>query len=410
MRIATSQIFDAGVANINKQWSQLLHLQQQVASGRRILRPSDDPVAAARALEVTQSSNILNQYATNQQNANAALGLAEAQLTSLNDMFARIKELTVQAGNATLSASDRKSIAFELRARYDELLGLANAADGQGQYLFSGYKGSNKPFAGTVDQLNTSATQEITYDGDDGQRRLQVSATRMLEVSDAGTDVFMRIKNGNGYFATGYAGTNTGSGVIDIGNVSDPAAWDALADKNLSINFTSATTYDIVDSASAVIASGTYQSGVPIAIPGGGASVIITGAPASGDIFTIAPSSSQSVFKTLANLIGALESGSGGVAESAQYSNEIAFALANLDRANDNILRVRAQIGSRMNELESLDSVNQDLQLQYQQTLSNLQDLDYAKAISDLTRKQTDLQAAQQSFVKISQLSLFNYL
>ncbi|MEW6513288.1 MAG: flagellar hook-associated protein FlgL [Pseudomonadota bacterium] len=409
MRISTSMIFDTGVANINKQWSQLLHLQQQVASGRRILTPSDDPVAAARALEVTQSSDILTQYATNQQNATSALGLAETQLTSLNDMFARLKELTVQAGNATLSASDRQSIAFELRARFDELLGLANAADGQGQYLFSGFMGSTKPFAGTVDQLNAVASQEITYDGDDGQRRLQVSATRMLEVSDAGTDVFMRIKNGNGYFATNYAGTNNGSGIIDIGNVTDPAAWNALADKNLSINFTSATTYDIVDSTSTVIASGTYQSGVPIAIPAGGASVIITGAPASGDTFTIEPSSSQSVFKTLANLIGALESGGSSAVESAQYSSEIGFALANFDRANDNILRVRSMIGSRMNELESLDSVNQDLQLQYQQTLSNLQDLDYAKAISDLTRKQTDLQAAQQSFMKISQLSLFNY-
>ena len=151
MRVATSMIFDAGVAAINKQTASLLHLQQQVATGRRILTPADDPVAAARALEVTQSKDILAQYSTNQDNANSALGLEEAQLTSVNDMFARIKELTVQAGNATLSASDRKSIAFELRGRFDELLGIANAADGQGQYIFSGYMGSTKPFGGNVD-------------------------------------------------------------------------------------------------------------------------------------------------------------------------------------------------------------------------------------------------------------------
>jgi flagellar hook-associated protein 3 FlgL len=404
-------IFDAGVSTINKQTASLLHLQQQVASGRRILTPSDDPVAAARALEVTQSKDILGQYSINQRNAVSALGLAEAQLTSVNDMFARIKELTVQAGNVTLSASDRKSIAFELRARFDELLGLANAADGQGQFVFSGYMGSNKPFSGTIDQLNASASQEITYDGDDGQRRLQVSATRMLEVSDAGTDVFMRIKNGNGYFATGYAAGNTGTGIIDMGNVTDPAAWNGLANKPLAINFTSATTYDIVDGlGNTLVSGGTFQSGVSIVIPGGGSSITISGAPASGDQFTIEPSTSQSVFKTVANLIGALESGDSTAAGGARYANEIAFALANFDRANDNILRVRSMIGSRMNELESLDSVNQDLQLQYQQTLSNLQDLDYAQAITDLTRKQVDLQAAQQSFLKISQLSLFNYL
>ncbi len=421
MRVATSMIFDAGVAAINKQTASLLHLQQQVATGRRILTPADDPVAAARALEVTQSKDILAQYSTNQDNANSALGLEEAQLTSVNDMFARIKELTVQAGNATLSASDRKSIAFELRGRFDELLGIANAADGQGQYIFSGYMGSTKPFGGNVDAMNAALPppapgSEISYAGDDGQRRLQVSATRQIEISDSGNDVFSRIKNGNGYFATDYAknlagvGTNTGTGVIDIGNVTDPAAWNALANKPLQIVFTSPDAYDIVDATAAVIGSGTYQSGQPIAIPGGGASVTLTGAPATGDSFTIKPSTSQSVFKTLANLIKTLESDASLPADQAKYSNEIGFALNNFDKANDNILRVRAMIGSRMTELESLDSVNQDLNLQYQQTLSNLQDLDYAKAISDMTRKQTDLEAAQKSFIQTSQLSLFNYL
>lgn len=413
MRIATSMIFDGGVGNINKQWFSLLKLQQQVASGRRILSPADDPVAAARALEVTQSKDILAQYSTNQQNATSALGLEESQLSSINDMFARLKELTVQAGNASLSASDRKSIAIELRSRFDELLGIANAADGQGQYLFSGYMGSTQPFGGTVDHLN--AGNEISYFGDDGQRKLQVSATRHLEVSDSGNDIFNRISNGNGYFVTDYAAANTGTGVIDAGNVTDPAAWKALANQNLTISFTvtgGVTTYDIVDGASTTLVSGaTYQSNQPIVVPGAGISVTIAGDPASGDSFTLKPSSSQSIFKTLANLIGALESGNTALpAGSAQYSNEIGFALRDFDRANDNVLRVRAMVGSRLNELESLDNVNQDQTLQYQQTLSNLQDLDYAKTISDLTRKQTDLQAAQQSFTRISKLSLFDYL
>jgi flagellar hook-associated protein 3 FlgL len=142
-----------------------------------------------------------------------------------------------------------------------------------------------------------------------------------------------------------------------------------------------------------------------------GVSVTISGDPANGDAFKVKPSSSQSVFKTVANLIETLErTASGDPATSAQYSNDIGFALTNLDQATENILRVRAAIGSRMGEIDSLSSVNEDLTLQYQQTLSQLQDLDYAKAITDLTRKQTDLQAAQQSFIRTSQLSLFNYL
>ncbi len=444
MRISTGMIFDAGVSSINKQTSSLLHLQQQVASGRRILSPSDDPVAAARALEVTQSQDVTAQFKLNHNNANSALGLEEAQLSSASDLLARIRELAVQGGNTALSHSDRLAITFELRARFDEMVGIANASDGSGQYLFSGFMGSTKPFGGTVDSIVSG--NEIAYQGDDGQRRLQVSPTRFLEVSDSGNDVFKRVRNGNGYFTTNYAAGNAGTAIIDAGSVTDPAAWNSLPTKNFSVSFSvdntvvpPVTYYDIVDTdptsgtfgnsmltgAAPVLpptpGSGqrVYHSGQPIVLKSQGAespfdlgaSVLVTGDPAAGDSFSLAPSSSQSIFATIGKLIGALESANtGSNASTAKLSNDIGFALTNLDQATDNILRVRAQIGSRMAEIDSISSVNEDLNLQYQQTLSQLQDLDYAKAISDLTRKQTDLQAAQQSFVRMSQLSLFNYL
>lgn len=431
MRISSGMIFDAGVSSINRQTASLLQLQQQVASARRIVTPSDDPVAAARALDLTQASDMVTQFKRNQDSATSALGLEETQLTSVGDLLGRVRELAVQAGNTgTLTASDRKTIATELRSRFDELLGLANATDGAGQHIFSGYMGATTPFAGSLD--NILAGNEIAYQGDDGQRKLQLAPNRFLEVSDSGNDVFKRIRNGNGYFATGYGLANTGTGVIDAGSITSPAAWNAATAKNVAIQFTVAagvTSYDLVDAASgdslltggpgpAPLASQrVFQSGQPIVLAQAGppafdfgASVVVTGAPANGDSFSIAPSSSQSVFVTLAKLIGALEAPSGTPAANARLANETGFALTNLDQGMDNILRVRAQIGARLAETESLGNLNEDLKLQYQQTLSQLQDLDYAKAIAELTRKQTDLQAAQQSFARISQLSLFNYL
>lgn len=444
MRISTGMIFDTGVSAINRQTASLLHLQQQVASGRRILSPSDDPVAAARALEVTQSSDIVAQFKQNHSNASSALGLEEAHLSSTTDLLARVRELTVQGGNTSLSNSDRRAITAELRARFEELTQTANATDGNGQYMFSGFMGSTKPFGGAVDSI--IAGGEISYQGDDGQRKLQVSPTRFLEISDSGNDVFKRIRNGNGSFVTSYAAANTGTGIVDAGSITDPAIWNALPTKNFSINFSidntvapPVTYYDIVDTDPASPTNGSslltgaapvlpptpvsgqrlYQSGQPIVLKSQGAeaafdlgsSLLITGDPANGDSFGIAPSSSQSIFATIGKLIGAMESAStGSSSATAKLSNDIGFALTNLDQATDNILRVRAQIGSRMGEIDSLSGVNEDLNLQYQQTLSQLQDLDYAKTISDLTRKQTDLQAAQQSFVKMSQLSLFNYI
>ena len=435
MRISSGMIFDAGVAGINRQTATLLHVQQQVSSMKRILTPSDDPVAAARALEVTQSSDAVAQFKRNMDSATSSLGLEESQLSSAADVLARVRELAVQAGNTgTLTASDRQTIATELRSSFGQLLGIANATDGTGQHIFSGFMGATSPFGGSVDNIIPTGN-DVTYSGDSGQRTLQVSASRSIATSDAGNDVFARISNGNGYFATDYAAGNTGTGTVNSGALTNPAAWSAAATKNVAIQFTVAagvTTYDLVDTvsnkslltglavppATPVANQRAFQAGQPILLKSQGAepafdlgaSVTISGAPATNDSFSVAPSTSQSVFVTLANLVGALEAAPGTPAADAKYINEIGFAVSNLDQASNNILNVRARIGSRMNEIDSLASLNDSLNLQYQQTLSNLQDLDYAKAITDLTRNQTGLQAAQQSFAKISQLSLFNYL
>lgn len=416
MRIASSMIYDAGVASMQKQTSALLHTQQQLASGRRMLTPSDDPVAAARALEVEQARQTNAIYLTNQKTAGESLALVENNLVTTGNLLTRVRELAVQAGNASLTDSDRRSVAIELRHRFDELLGIANATDGAGQYLFSGYMGDTKPFSGTVGS-------GASYAGDEGQRHQQVTASRQLAVSESGNAVFMRIPAGNGTFSTAAAGTNSGTGVIDGGAVLNPVSWAAgnVPATGLEIVFSTvgATTYyDIQDAATS-----TSLLTAPIAfVPGQaiplvkqtapaadyGSQVVITGQPANGDTFSITPSSTQSLFATLENLIAAVEAPVSG--NNALLTNRLGDALTNLDQGMDNLLRVRASIGARMNELDALGSVGEDLGLQYQQTLSRLQDVDYAEAISNLTQQQTYLEAAQKSYLRVAGLSLFNYV
>lgn len=431
MRVSSGMIFDAGVSAINRQTSSLLATQQQVSSGRRILRPSDDPVAAARALETQQASDVVAQFKQNHDYATATLGLQEAQLTSAGEILSRLRELTVQAGSTSLTPTARQGIAIEMRASFDRLLAIANSTDGAGNHLFAGFMSATTPFGGSVD--NIIAGGEIVYQGDDGQRSLQVSTSRIIEVSESGRDLFQRIGSGNGYFATDYAVGNTGTGIVSSGTVTDPAAWQAATARDIAVRFTlsaGVTTYDLVDTVSGnslltgaaapapLVSQRSFQPGQPIVLKSQapepafnlGGSLSITGNPASGDSFSVTPSSSQSVFATIANLVGALENTAATPADSAKYINEIAFSLNDLARASDNILGARARIGARMNEIESLAGLNEDLGLQFQQALSRLQDVDYAQAISDLTRKQVQLEAAQQSFLKVSQLSLFNYL
>lgn len=246
MRVSTGMIYNSGVNSIQSRTSSLLKTQQQVASGRRILSPSDDPVAAARALEVTQAKEINAGQATVRDNAKSTLGLADSQLDSASSLLVRVRELAVQAGDAALSASDRRSVAIELRARFDELVALGNSTDGTGQYLFGGYQSGGKPFGGSVED-------RVTYGGDDGVRTLKVSDSRLLPISGSGNDIFMRVQNGNGVFVTGARDatpTNIHTATIGSATITSAPAWAAApADMALSF-FTEAdgrTYYDLVD-------------------------------------------------------------------------------------------------------------------------------------------------------------------
>lgn len=402
MRVSTNTIYDLGVNAIQQQQAKMLHTQQQVSSGRRILTPADDPVAAARAIEVSQSASVNARYATNRGAAKDSLSLAEGVLQGVTGVIQDVRELALKAGNPVLTNSDRMSLAVELRGRFQELLGLANSADGTGQYLFSGYQGATQPFA----QTPTGAQ----YAGDDGRRLVQVGASRQMAVSESGSVIFERIRTGNGTFSTAAGSANSGSGIVSPGTVTDPAS---LTGHSYQIAFRVAggtTTYDVLDTTlgTPVSSGNAYASGNAISFSG--MRLEITGSPADGDTFAIAPSTNQSIFQTLNDLIGALEAPVSGQAASARLSNGLGTALSNLDQGLDNVLGVRAAMGARLKELDSLQSTGEDLALQYQQILSQLQDVDYAAAISQLTRQQTYLEAAQKSFLKVSGLSLFNYV
>jgi len=239
-----------------------------------------------------------------------------------------------------------------------------------------------------------------------------VSTASQVATSDSGADVFMRIKNGNGTFAIQPAVANMGSGLADLGAVITPAL---VTGNNYQVTFNvvaGVTTYDVLNTTTATTIStgNSYSSGQPIAFDG--ISFNVAGAPANGDQFTITPSTNESVFKTMSDLINTLNTGmiTGDVASNTQLNANLNKALNGLARSLDNVLSVRATLGSRMRELDSEKSSVSDLGIQYQQVLSQLQDVDYNKAITDLTRQKTGLEAAQKSYLQVQSLSLFNYM
>ena len=194
MRISTNTIYETGTNLMLQQQDTLIKTQQQLSTGRRILTPSDDPIASAQVLNITQSASINKQYSVNRDSASSSLGLEDNVLKQVTSLLQDVHESAVYAGNASLSDADKKALAMELRGRLESLVGLANATDEKGQFLFSGYQTNTKPFVLTG--------LDVQYMGDQGQRLIQVGPTRQLAVSDSGTDVFDRIKNGNGVFTT----------------------------------------------------------------------------------------------------------------------------------------------------------------------------------------------------------------
>lgn len=404
MRLSTNTIYEQSVNAILLQQESVQKTQQQVATGKRMQTPADDPIAAARALNVAQAASINTQYDENRNNAKTSLALSDTILSSISTLIQDVRTDVVSAGNGALNNSDRTSLANTLRGRLEELVGLTNATDSSGNYLFSGYQGATKPFSQTL----TGAQ----YYGDQGQRLIQVASSRQIALSDSGTDIFERIKNGNGVFVTAIGAANNGSAVISSGLVADPAS---LTGQDYRIDFTVAagvTTYSVVNTTTSTTLSSNnpYTSGSTISFDG--LQFDIQGVPSNGDTFTVAPTTepNRSLFTTINDLIDTLAT---PVITSANLSNlaaGLSTALLNLDNGLDRVLNTQSSIGTRLQELDSLQSTGVDLNLQYQQNLSQLQDVDYTKAISDLTRQQTYLEAAQKAFHTVSGLSLFNYL
>lgn len=400
-RISTDQLFRSGELALTARQREVFEAQAKVASGKRIASPADDPIGAADATATRAHLAAFEQYKDNQDHARYLLNLGESALASFIASVQDVREKLVAAGNGSYSDAERRMIAGELRGIFDRLVGLANSADGAGGYLFAGSREAAAPFAQSG--LTTA------FDGDDTLLRLEVSKDRLQQVKFAGDALFLKIRPGNGTFTTAAAAANAGTGVIDAGQVIDPTQLTGSA---YSIAFTvagGATTYQVVRASdSAVVASGSYTA--PATIDFDGQRVTITGAPANGDTFTVAPAAFRSVFDTVAAAIAALESGASGAAAQAQFRSALNGLQASVDQALDHLLLKRAEVGAALAELDAYQRLNDDRQLEYRTRLSAVEDLDLAAGVSELTRRQATLEAAIRSYSRISKLSLFDFL
>nr|WP_314861250.1 flagellar hook-associated protein FlgL [uncultured Undibacterium sp.] len=403
MRISTNTIYESGGARISELQVGLNRTQQQIASGRRILNPSDDPIGSARALVITQTDAVNDQMAVNRKNATNTLSIAEDTLSSVTTVLHNVKTLIVSAGNGTLTDQERGYIANELQGSLDQLFGFANATDGTDAYLFSGFSSTIAPY--------TKTQGGAQYNGDQGGRFLQVDTSRQIPISDIGSAIFGNIRTSNGQFNIRPNPSNVGQTVATAAiNVPTTANLTGnnyeVAFDNTGANFTVTNkTTGVV-----VVPPTAYTSPQTVTVDGMDITLTNTpGAPGPGDKFSIQPGN-QNIFETITDLINTLKTPTGNVQRRLELTADLSQANFNLEKSLSNVLLARTGLGTSLKELEYLNSAGESMGVIYKQELSALQDLDYAKAITELNQNQVVLQAAQQSFVKTSSLSLFNYL
>ena len=304
MRISTNTIYQSGISKISALQSDQTKLQQQISTGRRIASPSDDPVAAARALSLSHAQEVNAKFADTRKTAQTKLGTIESNLTGVTNLLVAAQSSLVAAGNGAYSNQERVSMATEFNDSLQALIGMANSKDAYGNYLYAGYQTATQPFVASATGAN--------YQGDNGQQLLQVDAERQMAVNVSGDNLFQ-------------AGGND-------------------------------------------------------------------------------------IFATLSSLVSLLNTPVTDAASQAALTSGLATAMSSLSSTVDNVLNIRASVGNKLNELDALDIAGSDRDLQYSKSLSDLQDTDYASALSDLAKQQTIMEAAQKSFVSMTSLSLFKLI
>ena len=394
MRISTATFQRDAVSQMDSLQAAIAKTQQQLSTGLKLQTAADDPTGMAQVNQMNVEISASTQYVTNGNAASTNLKLEEQALSDATNTMQNARDLAVQANNSSLSASQRSDIAAQLQQDLQSLVAIGNRTDSNGNYLFGGYANGSQPFA--------QSGNTVTYSGATGVSQVQIGANQSISSGDTGATAFMNIVAGNGTFTTAAAAGNTGSASIGTGTVTSPSSW---VPDTYTISFTSPTQYQVTNSGGTVVTSGAFKDGDTIAF--NGAQMTVSGTPATGDQFTVAPAGTSSAFNTLSNLITTL---SDPTLSTAQITTQVSAAVQQIDSAVTNFSNVSASAGARINAITSSQSTATSVQTTLTANISSLASTDYAAATTQLSTQELSLQAAQQSYASIAKLSLFQFL
>ena len=408
MRISTASQFDRSIDLIQRRQQALQTSHDQLVSGKRVTRASDDPTQAASAERAMARDARLEARERALEASRQTMVQAESALGSSVDLMQRVRELVVQAGNAATGDANRQAIAAEIKGLREQLLGLSNQQDSAGAYLFGGLGGGGVPF--------TDSANAVAFNGAGGT--LAATDSEALPLSVNGQKVWMQAPSGNGVFKTSYQAdsgaptTHQPQAWIDSGRVTDPSK---IQDATYTLSFSGddASGYAVSiarDPAGTPALDPTPRPYVPgQAIEFDGIAVTVSGTPSPGnDTFKVEPSKPElSVFGVLDRLTNELgTSGRTG----AQMAQTVQDGLRDLDSTMGSLMSMRSNLGWRMEQADGLSSRWADGRLAAQSERSAAEDLDMVQAVSTFQSRQTSYDAALKAYSMVQRMSLFEYI
>ena len=399
-RIGTANMYDSTINNLGSRQSSLVDLMEKTTAGKRVLRASDDPVAAAQAerarTRITRSEN--DQRVLGSQRDVIAQG--ESELGKAHGALQDFRDLLVQAGNGSYDQVARDALVQQMQSLREQILGYANAKDSNGLPIFRGLGSPDTPLQSTPPGSTSQLNPGQNTGSDTG-----------LPISLDGHAAWLNVPTGNGVFEVGSGAANSGKAWADVGSVTAPSQVSgdsytllfskdpATGEVSYVINSSSAT------ASNPVVPATPYKNGQAITI--GGQQISIKGDPANGDSFTMSPSKRTDIFTVLDQAIATVKSGTTG---STALQQGLGRSMSELDSGMNRVQAMRSYAGDQLNRADRLESDMKDQALTQEGARSRAEDIDMITALSDIETQKVGLQAALQSYAQMQKLSLFNYI
>ena len=417
-RVSTANMYDNSLRNLNARQKSLVDLQENLTTGKRVVRPSDDPVAAAQAerAQTRLARNETDVRALNMQRNSMAL--AESTLGQAGDAMQEFRALVVNAGNGAYTQTERNAIAQQLVSLRDQIINYANRKDSNGLPLFQALGSAQQPFPGLP-----------PFAGLPGQ--VANGTTSIANVLD-GFAAWTNVPTGNGVFTVDVGAANQGKAWADVGQVTNPSAFAASATDNYRVVFggtPGALTYDVLDTATMTsvlpavpppplpFTASTSTTSQTVNLAFDGISIGIGGVPAPGDTFDVArnsatPATQSNVFDVLDNIISAVRNGSNpdGSTASGPLTHALTRGLAEIDASMNRMQAARGFAGDLLNVADRIENDLGARAIQLEADRSRAEDLDMIQGISDFQNQQVGYEAALKSYASVQKLSLFNFI